>query len=76
MWHLNVLKEQEAIVHSVVAELWPDVADVDIRQRLMCFHVSDLNNERVRAVALAVNHELCHNSSVIGCFPKRANPPF
>jgi hypothetical protein len=37
--------------------------------------VTDGHNERVWAVWLALNDELCHDNGMVGCAAERANPP-
>jgi hypothetical protein len=42
----------------------------------VCLQVSDLNAERCWSVRLAVDGELSHHDSVVGCAAQRPNPPF
>lgn len=76
MWNLDLVEEQETVVHGVVTKLGANITNVDVLQRLMCLQVSDLNTERCRAVGLSVNDELCHDNCVVGGTSKRSNPPF
>ena len=66
MWHLDLVEQQESVVHGVVTELGTNVADVDVLKRLVCLHVSDLNDEWMRAVRLALEDKLCHDHGVVG----------
>jgi hypothetical protein len=73
--HLDVVEEKETVVHSIIAELGTDVTNVDIRKRLMGLHVADLDDERSRAVRLALDNELSHDHGVVGSAAERADPP-
>jgi hypothetical protein len=66
MWNLYTVEQEEAVVHSVIAELGTDVSDVDVLEWLMGFHVSDLDTKGCWAIRLPINDELSHNDSV-GC---------
>ncbi|KAI7515060.1 acyl-CoA oxidase [Hortaea werneckii] len=72
---LDLVEEQVAIVHGVVAELGTDIADVDVLQRLVSVQVTDLDHEGVGAVGLASNDELGHDDGMVGGAAERANPP-
>lgn len=60
---------------SLVAELGSDIADVDVRQRLVRLEVPDRHNEGVRAVGLVVDDQLGHHHGVVGGAAQRADPP-
>ena len=62
--------------YSLVSKLGPNVAHVDIFQRLVSLHITDLNDKRVRTEVLATDVELCHDDSVVGRPSQRTNPPF
>lgn len=51
---------------SLVTEFGSDIADVDVRQRLVCLEVPDGNNKGMRAVGLVVDDQLSHNHGVVG----------
>lgn len=59
----------------LVAKLGTNIAHIYIIQGLMGFEVTDLHNEWVRTVVLAINKQLGHNHSVIGRAPERSDPP-
>lgn len=75
VWDLDVVEEEEAVVHGVIAELGANVTNVNIRQRLVCLHVTDLNAEWGRAVRLALDDELSHDHGVVCCAAEGADPP-
>ena len=74
--HLDVVEEEETIVHGVVTELGTDVANVDVRERLMGLQVTDLDAEWCRAVGLALNDELGHDDGVVCRAAEGPDPPF
>jgi hypothetical protein len=73
--HLDVIEEQETVVHGVVAELGADITNVDVRERLVGLHVADLDNEGGRAVGFALDNELSHDHGVVGGAAEGADPP-
>lgn len=73
--HLDLVEQQEAVVHGVVAKLGANVSNVDVGQRLVRLEVSDLHDKRVRAIRLALDDELGHDDSVVCSAAQRANPP-
>ncbi|TKW50409.1 hypothetical protein CTA1_8296 [Colletotrichum tanaceti] len=72
---LDVVEEQEAVVHGVVAELGPDVADVDVGEKLVGLLVADGHDEGVRADVLAVEDQLGHDDGVGGGPAQGTDPP-
>lgn len=64
-----------AIGNLLVSELGTNVTNVNVLQRQVSLHVTDLDNERMRAVWLAANDELSHNDCMVGGTTERANPP-
>jgi hypothetical protein len=74
--HLDLVEEEEAIVHGVVAKLGTDISNVNVVEGLVSLQVSDLNTEGGRAVRLAANHELSHHNGIVGSATKRTDPPF
>jgi len=48
---------------------------MDIVQRSMSLHVSDLYHERVRTVGFALDDKLSHDDCVVGSAAERADPP-
>ena len=75
MGNLDLVEEEESIVHAVVAKLRANITDVDALQWLVRLHVPDLADERMRSVALALDNELRHHHRVIRSPSKGANPP-
>ena len=73
--NLQVVEQQKAVIHGVVAEFWTDVSDVDALEWLVGLEVTDLDDEWVWAVALAVKNQLCHNDRVGSGASQRADPP-
>jgi hypothetical protein len=66
---VNFLREGSYFLFDLlVAELWADVTHVDILEWLMGLHITDLNNEGMRAVALPANNQLSHDNSMV-CSP-------
>jgi hypothetical protein len=49
---------------------------MDILERLMSLKVSNLDDERMRAVWLAGNDQLRHHDGVVGSLSQSTNPPF
>ena len=47
--------------------IWPNVANVDVREELMRLQVADLDNKRMGTIRLAVDDQLRHYSSEISC---------
>ncbi len=76
MGNLEVVEEEEAVIHGVVTELWPDISDVDALQWLVGLEVANLGDEWVRAVGLSVQDELSHDDGVGGCATEGTDPPF
>jgi len=64
------------VEYSLISEFRSNVTDVDVLQRLVSLHITDLNDERVRTKVLAADVELCHDDSMVGRPSERANPPF
>jgi len=63
----DVVEEEVAVVHRVVAELGADIANVDVLQRLVGLEVPDMYDEGMRAVWLPTDDQLCHYDSIVGC---------
>ena len=59
----------------LVAKFGANIAHIYIIQWLMGFEVTDLHDEWVRTIVLAINKKLGHNHSVIGRATERSNPP-
>lgn len=76
MRHFDLVEEQEAVVHGVVAKLGADVANVDVLKRQVCLQVPDLDDKGVRAVWLALDDELSHDDSVVCSAAEGTDPPF
>jgi hypothetical protein len=76
VWDLDVVEEEEAVVHGVVTELGTDVANVDVLERLVGLEIADLDAEGGRAVRLALDDQLRHDNCVVGSAAQRTNPPF
>jgi hypothetical protein len=55
MWDLNVVEEEETIVHGVVTKFGSNITNVDPLQGFVSLHVPDLANERMWTVFLAIN---------------------
>ena len=49
---------------------------MDVFEREVGFHISDLADEWMRTIWLATNYQLCHNDGMICCPSKRTYPPF
>lgn len=45
VWDLDVVEEEETVVHSVVAKLWSNVTNVDVLKWLVSLQVPNLDNE-------------------------------
>ena len=91
MGDLDFIEEDEPVVHGATivsilllrqevstlleTKLWSNVTHVNVLQWFMSLQVTNLNNERVRTVTLAIDDELSHNSSIIGGPSKCTNPP-
>ena len=45
-------------------------------QTFMCFHISNLANEWVRAIWSSPDDQLCHYNCMVCCASERTNPPF
>jgi hypothetical protein len=67
MRYLEVVEEHETVVHGVVAHLRSHVANVNTLQWQMRLHISNLHDERMRTVVLAVDYQLCHNNRMVRC---------
>ena len=48
--NLDMVKEKEAVVHGVVAELGTNISDVDVVEWLVCLQITDLYAEWTRPV--------------------------
>jgi hypothetical protein len=72
---LDLVEQQETVVHGVVAKLGTNVANVDVLERLVCLEITDLDDEGVGTVGLVVDVQLSHDNGVVGCTAKGANPP-
>lgn len=59
----------------LVTKLGTNITHIYIIQWLMGFEVTDLHNERVWTVVLAINKQLGHNHSVIGRATEGSDPP-
>lgn len=59
----------------LVSKLGTNIAHVDILQRLVCLHVSDLDDERMGSVGLSIDDQLSHHHGVVGSSTQRADPP-
>lgn len=68
MGNLDLVEEQEAVVHGVVPKLGPNVANMDVLQWLVSFQVSDLHDKRVRPIGFTINDELRHYNGMVGGF--------
>jgi hypothetical protein len=66
MRHLDVVEQEETVVHGVVTKFGSDISNVDVLKRQVCLHVADLDDEWVRAVRLALEDELCHDNGMVG----------
>jgi hypothetical protein len=75
VWNLDLVEEEETIVHGIVPKLGTNVTNVDVLKRLVCLQVTDLNTERGGSIRLAVDHELSHNDGIVGSTAERAYPP-
>jgi len=75
MGNLDLVEEEESIVHAVVTELRANITDVDALQWLVRLHVPDLTDERMWAVTLALDNELRHHHCMICSSSKGADPP-
>lgn len=73
--HLDLVEQQETVVHGVVTELGTNVTNVDVLERLVCLEVTDLDDEGVGAVGLVVDVQLSHDDGVVGSAAERADPP-
>jgi len=72
---LDVVEEEETVVHGVVTELGTDVAHMDVLEGLVGLHVANRHDEGVRTVGLAIDDELGDDNSVVGCLAERTDPP-
>lgn len=59
----------------LIAKLGANIAHIYIVQRLVGLQVTDLYNEWVRTVVLAIDIQLSHHYGVVGRATKRSNPP-
>lgn len=75
VWDLEVVEEEESVVHGVVSELWTDISNVDAVERLVGLEIADLHHEWVWAVGLAGEDELGHDNGMGGGAAEGANPP-
>ena len=75
VWDLDVVEEEETVVHGVVTELGTDVANVDVVERLVGLEVADLDAEGSRSIGLALDDELRHDDCVVGSAAQRTDPP-
>lgn len=73
--NLDLVEEQETVVHGVVTKLGANVADVDVLKGQMCLEIADLHDEGVRAVGLVADVQLSHNDGVVGGTAEGADPP-
>jgi hypothetical protein len=73
--HLDVVEQEEAVVHSVVTELRTDITNVDVLQWQVCLEITDLDNKWMRAERLAVDDQLGHYYGMVGGTSERSNPP-
>ena len=76
MWDFDSVEEKKSIIHGVVTKFGANVANMNVFQRLMGLQISDLADERVRAIGFAPNYQLCHYNSMVCSSTKRSNPPF
>ena len=63
----DVFEAKEAIVGAVHAKLGANLANLDASEGHVGFLVSQLDYERVDAVALPVGVQLGHHYAVVGC---------
>ena len=56
MRDFDIVQQQKAVVHGVVSKFRPNVTDMYIVQWLVCFQVSDLNDEWMWPVGLPIDH--------------------
>lgn len=75
MGDLEVVEEEETVVHGVVAEFWTDVSYVYTIQWLMCLQIPNLHNEWVWSVRLSVKDQLGHDDGVGCCAAEGTDPP-
>ena len=75
MRHLDLVEEQEAVVHGVVAKLGANVANVDVVERLVRLEIADLHDKGVGPVRLALEDQLRHDDGVVCGAAEGANPP-
>jgi hypothetical protein len=73
--NLDLVEEQETVIHSVVTKLRTNVTNVDILKRQMCLEIADLNDEGVGTVRLVVDVQLSHDDGVVGGAAEGADPP-
>lgn len=76
MRNLDVVEQEETVVHGVVTKFRTNISDVNVFKRLMCLQITDLNAERRWSVGLAINDELSHDDSMVGCPAQGSDPPF
>lgn len=60
---------------SLETELWSNITDMDVLERLMSLQIADLDDKWVWAVALAVDDELSHNGGIVCGLSKSTDPP-
>ena len=66
MWDLDMIEEEEAVIHCIVAKLGTNIANVHPLQWLVSLHISNLTYEWVGTVRFSIDDQLCHNDSVVG----------
>lgn len=75
VWDLDLVEQEEAIVHGVVAKLGANVSNVDVLEWLMRLQVSDLDAEWGWSIRFAVDDELGHDNRMVGSPSQGSNPP-
>jgi len=69
-----VVEDDEAIVYSIQAFLFPAISKNHSVQRKMSFSVPDLNHKSMWSIALAIDVELSKDSCRVGSFASPSNP--
>ncbi len=76
MWDLNIVEEEETIIHGIIPNFWSDITNIPPFQGFVSLHIPYRDHERMRAVIFATNDELSHHRGVIGRTTQRTDPPF
>lgn len=66
---------QRVMIDLLVTKLGANIAHIYIIQWQVSFKITDLHDEWVRTVVLAIDKQLSHNNGVIGRATEGSNPP-